>query len=92
MQCAEVKAKVLEVDAQKQRISLGLALHHIAEADASLLADGEVADGAASDPDSDLDADLAAGLQTQQADGMGHFLAYAAGRSRFVTCSDLRQG
>ena len=71
-----MKAKVLEVDPQKQRISLGLAPHHIAEADASLLADGEAAEGAGPDSDSDLDADLAAGLQNQTANGAANFSAH----------------
>lgn len=71
MLCAEVKAKVLAVDAQKQRLSLGLAPHHIAEADASLLADGEALGVADSASGSDLDDDLAAGLLNQTANG-GH--------------------
>ena len=68
-----MKAKVLEVDPQKQRISLGLAPHHIAEADASLLAGGKDADGPAPASDSDLDDDLAADLRNQQ--GVGEFTA-----------------
>ena len=66
---AEVKAKVLEVDPQKQRLSLGLAPHHIADADASLLADGEAPGDADSASGSDLDDDLAAGLLKQTANG-----------------------
>ena len=78
MSCAEVKAKVLAVDAQKQRLSLGLAPHHIAEADASLLADGEAPEDAGSASGSDLDDDLAAGLSQQTAKGVHKGIAAPA--------------